>query len=147
MKKCRKCGRNIESKAEFCPFCGACFERHRKQHTSAFERMDIQNHKLLAALAYMGILVLIPLFAARESKYVRFHARQGLLLLIAEIIFSVCYCILSFIVLSVSWHLYFIVRIFGMVSYVFLVLAVIGISNAVSGRVTKLPVIGNILDA
>ena len=94
----------------------------------------------------MGILVLIPIFAAKESKFARYHARQGLILLTVEIIFSACYWMLSLIVLSISWRLYFIIKIAGMASYVFLVLAVIGISNAVSGRVRKLPVIGNILN-
>ena len=144
MRKCRKCGSNIENEARFCPSCGEYFGSNKKQGRASFERADIRNNKLMAAFAYMGILVLIPIFAAKESKFARFHARQGLLLLMAEIIFSVCYCTLSFIVLSVSWRLYSIVRIAGMVSYVFLVLAVIGISNAVSGRVKKLPVIGDI---
>lgn len=145
MKKCEKCGRNVENEARFCPVCGNYFENHRKQQRSQYERADIQNNKLMAALAYMGILVLIPLFGAKESRFARYHARQGLILLIAEIVFSVCYCILSFVVLSISWRMYFIVRIVGMLSYTFLILAVIGISNAVSGRVKKLPVIGDIL--
>lgn len=144
MKKCGKCGRNIENEEKFCPNCGAYFESHMRQGRASFDRADIRNNKLMAAFAYMGILVLIPIFAAKESKFARFHARQGLLLLIAEIIFSVCYCTLSFIALSVSWRLYSIIRIAGMASYVFLALAVIGISNAVSGRVKKLPVIGDI---
>ncbi len=145
MKKCEKCGRNVENEARFCPVCGMYFEDYRKQQRSQFERADIQNNKIMAALAYMGLLVLIPVFAAKESKFARYHARQGLILLIAEVIFSVCYCVFSFVVLSISWRLYFIVRIVGMLSYAFLVLAVIGISNAVSGRVKRLPVIGNLL--
>ncbi len=144
MKKCEKCGRNVENEARFCPVCGNYFEMHRKQQRSQFERADIQNNKIMAALAYMGILVLIPIFAAKESRFARYHARQGLVLLIAEIAFSVCYCILSFVVLSISWRLFFIVRIAGMLSYAFLVLSMIGISNAVSGRVKRLPVIGNL---
>lgn len=145
MKKCENCGRNIENEAKFCSTCGCDFESDRKQRRSSFDRADIQNNKLMAALAYMGILVLIPIFAAKESKFARYHARQGLILLIVEMIFSVCYWMLSLIVMSISWRLYFIVKISGMASYIFLVLAVIGISNAVSGRVRKLPVIGKIL--
>lgn len=145
MKKCENCGRNIENEAKFCSTCGSDFGSDRKQRRSSFDRTDIQNNKLMAALAYMGILVLIPIFAAKESKFARYHARQGLILLIVEMIFSVFYWMLSLIVLSTSWRLYFIVKIAGMVNYVFLVLAVIGVSNAVSGRVKKLPVIGNVL--
>ena len=144
MKKCENCGRNIENEVKFCSTCGSDFESDRKQRRSSFDRADIQNNKLMAAFAY--ILVLISIFAAKESKFARYHARQGLILLTVEIIFSACYWMLSLIVLSISWRLYFIIKIAGMASYVFLVLAVIGISNAVSGRVRKLPVIGNILN-
>ena len=50
--------------------------------TEEFEQEDIQNNKTMAILAYIGILVLIPIFAAKESKFARFHANQGLVLLI-----------------------------------------------------------------
>ena len=33
----------------------------------------------MAILAYFGILVLIPILAAKDSKFARFHANQGLL--------------------------------------------------------------------
>lgn len=45
--------------------------------TSQFDPRDIQNNKVMAILAYFGILVLIPIFAAKESKFARFHANQG----------------------------------------------------------------------
>ena len=35
---------------------------------------DVQNNKVFAILAYIGILVLVPIFAAKESKFARFHA-------------------------------------------------------------------------
>lgn len=36
--------------------------------------------RLLAAMSYVGILCLIPLIFDKKSEYVRFHARQGLVL-------------------------------------------------------------------
>ena len=69
MKKCENCGRNIENEVKFCSTCGSDFESDRKQRRSLFDRADIQNNKLMAAFAYMGILVLIPIFAAKESKF------------------------------------------------------------------------------
>lgn len=41
--------------------------------TSQFDPRDIQNNKVMAILAYFGILVLIPIFAAKESKFARFR--------------------------------------------------------------------------
>ena len=47
---------------------------------------DVQQNKGMAALSYLGILCLILLLAKRDSKFAQFHAKQGLVLLIAEVI-------------------------------------------------------------
>jgi len=112
--------------------------------TAQFDAADIQQSKVMCILAYFGPLVLIPIFAAKGSRFARYHSNQGLLLLIAEIIWSIVYSILSSIILAISWRLYSIVSIIGIVSIVFLVLAVIGILNVVNGRARALPVIGGI---
>ncbi len=93
-------------------------------------------------LAYLSILVLVPIFAAKESRFARFHANQGLILLlisagyeiITELIGSILMAIFS-IAVVVTW-------IFNLISLVFAVLAVIGIINAANGRAKELPVIG-----
>lgn len=110
--------------------------------TAEFDPQDIQNNKVMAILAYLGILVLIPLFAAKESKFARYHTNQGLVLCIAEIAYGITYGVLSSIILAISWRLYFITSIIGLVSLVFLVILVIGIMNAANGRAKELPIIG-----
>ena len=52
----------------------------------AFGAEDVKDHKLVAALSYLGILVLIPLFLARKSPFAQEHAKQGLILLIVHIV-------------------------------------------------------------
>lgn len=96
----------------------------------------------MAILAYLSILVLIPLFAAKESKFARFHTNQGLILAIAEIIFSIAYSIISSILYAISWRLGFIATIISICSIVFLILAIIGIVNAADGKAKELPIIG-----
>jgi len=49
---------------------------------------DIQANKRVAALAYVFVLCLIPLFFKRESKFAQFHAKQGLVLFAVELIAS-----------------------------------------------------------
>ena len=39
--------------------------------TNEFDPQDIQNNKAMAILAYLSWLVLIPLFAAKDSKFAR----------------------------------------------------------------------------
>ena len=48
--------------------------------TADYAQDDIEKNKVMAVLAYFGILVLIPIFAAKDSKFARFHANQGLVL-------------------------------------------------------------------
>ena len=43
------------------------------------EEGDVQTNKVFAILAYIGILVLIPIFAAPKSKFARFQAQSQIL--------------------------------------------------------------------
>ena len=54
--------------------------------TGDFGEEDIQTHRVFAVLSYLSILVLVPLFACRESGYVKFHVKQGLNLFAATIV-------------------------------------------------------------
>ncbi len=110
--------------------------------TAEFDQNDINTNKGMAILAYFGPLVLIPIFAAKQSKFARYHSNQGLLLLIAAIAWSIVYGILNTIILAISWRLYFISGIIGLLSLVFFVLFIIGILNASNGRAKELPIIG-----
>ncbi len=110
--------------------------------TAQFDPRDIEQHKGMSILAYFGPLVLIPILAAKDSPFARYHSNQGLLLCIACIIYGIAYSILSGVILAISWRLYFVVSIIGLIGFVFAVLAVIGILNAVNGRAKELPLIG-----
>ena len=109
-----------------------------KDTTSEFDSDDIQQNKVMAILAYLSWLVLIPLFAAKESKFARFHCNQGIVLAIAEIIVWVVFGVLSNIP-YVGW-IFSILN--GLVSLVCLILAVLGIINAANGKAKELPVVG-----
>ena len=56
-----------------------------EDYTAQFDPQDIASNKVMGVLAYIGILVLIPIFAAKNSPFARFHANQGLILFIAEL--------------------------------------------------------------
>ena len=111
--------------------------------TSEFDPQDIEKNKFMAILAYFGILVIIPILGAKDSKFARFHSNQGLLLCIVAILYSVGYSILSSVILSISWHLYWLVSLIGILSFALLIWFVIGIINAASGKAKELPLIGH----
>jgi uncharacterized membrane protein len=82
----------------------------------------------MAVLSYLGILVIIPLLSdAKHDQFVKFHAKQGLVLLIAWVLGS-----LFFWVPFLGWLLWVAIVVF----------MVMGIINAVNGQMKELPFIG-----
>lgn len=110
--------------------------------TDQFDPADIQQNKVMAVLSYIGILVLVPILGAKDSKFARYHANQGLLLLIASAAYNIALRIVNVILYAISWRLAFIGTILSAVSIAFFVLMIIGIVNAANGRAKELPVIG-----
>ena len=43
---------------------------------------DAEKNKIFGILAYLGILCLVPIFAAKDSPFAKYHANQGLVLLL-----------------------------------------------------------------
>lgn len=115
--------------------------------TDQYAKEDIEKNKAMGILCYLGILLLIPLFAAKDSKYVRFHLNQGLLLIIAAVIVSAAVGVVQGIAFALFFEslfaLYVLFRtITSLCTLPIFVLMVIGIINVVNGRTKELPVIG-----
>ena len=106
--------------------------------TAEFDGEDIEKNKVFAVFAYLSWLVLIPILVAKDSKFARFHANQGLVLAIAEI---VCLAVIGILrKLPIIGWVFGIVR--GLFSLVCLIFVVIGIVNAASGKAKDLPLVG-----
>ncbi len=164
MAFCKQCGSQLDDGVKFCQKCGAPTEENATQgqaqsqnksngfdailntpdKTAEFDAADINGNKVMAVLSYFGILVLIPILAAKNSKYARYHANQGLVLLIAEVVISVASAIVTsflggIVVLGTVLSL-----AFTLLDLATLALAVIGIVNAAQGKAKELPVIGGL---
>ncbi len=114
-----------------------------KDTTSEFDKEDIDNNKGMSILAYLSWLVLIPIFAAKKSRYAQFHANQGLILAIIDTAYWIINGVITGILMIVSPIASAIVcAITGLFGLVFLVLVILGIVNAASGKAKELPVIG-----
>lgn len=88
---------------------------------------DIEDNKILAAVGYVWILCLVPLFLKRNSRFAQFHAKQGLVLFIIEI---------------VGWLIFWIPLIGWLLFVVVIIFAVMGISSALQGRWWEMPILG-----
>lgn len=169
MKYCTKCGAELTDETKFCPSCGQATEAknenvnndakkeeyqkkiedavtdfvNTKDETDGFDPDDINKNKALSILSYIGFLFIIPLIAAPQSKFAKFHANQGLILFIAEAVIGVASSIVTtigyFIASFIGGLFSAVFSLVGIVSFIFMV---IGIINAVQGKAKELPIIG-----
>ena len=113
--------------------------------TAQFAPEDIQKNKVIAALSYLGILFFLPLVAAPESRFGKFHANQSLVLLLAGIAGAVAISIVSAILTLIWWRLAVIISVlysvFGLALTVF---AILGLVYALQGKAMELPLLNKI---
>lgn len=105
---------------------------------------DVEKNKVMGILAYLGILWLVPLLAAKDSPFAKYHCNQGLVLFLASIAGWIVNIILGMVLVFIpvlGWILMFLLH-FGLIIAI-LVLAVMGIINAANGVCKPLPLIGN----
>lgn len=112
---------------------------------------DIADNKVMGILSYIGFLWLIPLFAAQNSKFSKFHANQGLLLFICEAAYGIISIVLQAVIKIpvYVWGYYtgsytpgWLTAILSLLGLVFTAAAVLGIINAAQGKAKELPLIG-----
>lgn len=92
---------------------------------------DVQDGKGIAWLSYLGILLLIPLLTKKDNKFVKYHVKQGIVLLIAWIILSII-----LVIPILGW-------IVGILGDIFLlIMLIMGIVQSLGGNYWKMPVLG-----
>ena len=90
-----------------------------------------KEDKLFAAISYIGILCFIPLILKKKSNYVQFHAKQGTVLFIAEVV--AFFVNILPVICQILW---FIAAVF------FLVVSITGAKKAYEGKRWDLPILG-----
>ena len=94
------------------------------------DKKDIEENKFVAALSYVWILCLVPLFFKRQSKFAQFHAQQGLVLFIIEIF---------------GW-LIFPLPIIGQIIFIMVILySIIGAQKALAGKYWSMPFLNKLV--
>lgn len=142
MAFCKNCGTQMEDGIRFCPACGtsaddapAAVKPARETDTThTFDPQDIADNKWLSIFCYFGIMTMIfALIAKPDSKFIKYHANQGLDLMILGIA-SVVVCIIPIL----GWI------VAGVASVFSTVCSIIGIVNCCKGRAKELPLVGGI---
>ena len=97
------------------------------------------NRSVMLVLSYIGILALIPLLTEKNDREVQWHAKHGLVLLVAYLILTVGIFIASMII-----------GFFGLLQIPlwigYLVVIILGITNALNGKRFVIPGVSEFAD-
>ncbi len=159
---CQNCNSEVSDDARFCSNCGAQQPTTQNQqngyarpeqepvhrstenqyqnrpagdqpHAQAeyvFDYEDVEKNKVISALAYL--IFFLPLIAAPDSKFGRFHANQGLLLLILAIGGNIVLSLVPFLG-------FFLEAVYSILMFI---LFLTGLINTLNGKARELPLIG-----
>ena len=150
MAFCANCGNQVGDGVKFCPSCGTSMSGASVKAPAPVVELqadpnDAEQNKGMAIVAY--ILFFIPLLTGdyKKSPFVMFHTNQGAVLFITWIVVYIGGLILLAIFRGL--RLWLLLPVYSLVSVIFgialIVLLILGIINAVNGRMKPLPVIGN----
>lgn len=183
--KCPKCDKEVKTTDMFCSGCGANLKKKKSSKkkeskinqdeifnkigdnlekildtedtTKDYNKKDVEDNKGLALLAYLGPLALVPYFYNKDSKYVKYHATQGMNMLVIWIIYAIFAGVLSLIKVTKEctsvmgtiltctrvnpWWVNLIVDFCGLLLFA---IAVIGVFYALTGKAKKLPLVDKV---
>lgn len=104
-------------------------EEPKKEAINEEKRQEMpvaEDEKISAALSYVWILVLIPLLLKKNSKFAQFHAKQGLVL-----------CVIELLGMFIFWF-----PLFGqLLGLLTLLAAIYGFIKAYNGEWYKMPLV------
>ena len=98
---------------------------------SGFVISKKENRTLMGILAYMGPLVIVSYVMAKDDPFVKFHIKQGLVLLVIELI--------VWVLSPMFWSLFALIQLINLAVLIFII---IGVINVAQGREKELPFLG-----
>ena len=168
MAFCNQCGKNVENGSRFCSSCGAPIDRaaaqmaaNTRKHgqgsghksnrsyeqyiaysdtTAKYRAEDIEANRYVSILAYLHILVVVPLFAMKESPFAQYHARVGLNLLVLHLIAEVAGGVLHSLIGWIPVVGWIVGIVFGLLNAVLWGISIFGIVAAAKGKARELTV-------
>ena len=90
----------------------------------------------MGILAYLGLLVIVPYIVAKDDPFVKFHIKQGLVLLVIEVIMA---CLVTFLAPLLGVFSMFV----SLINLGVFVLAIVGIVHVARGEMKELPLVGS----
>ncbi len=124
---------NKEQKSHDIPELGEAAQNTDNDSDILAEDFQTEEGRMAAIMSYIPILCFVPLLNMKENKEARFHARQGVMLFLIELIAAI------FLIDGISNF------VFKAILIIAAALAVFGIYFALQGKNYKLPIIGDLV--
>jgi len=90
-----------------------------------------EKNTLMGILSYIGPLVIVSYLSAKDDPFVKFHIKQGLVLLVIEVA--------AWVIGMMVWPLMLLLNLVNIAAFV---LSIVGIINVVKGLEKELPLVG-----
>ena len=90
-----------------------------------------EKNILMGIWFYIGPLVIVPLLTAKDDPFVKYHIKQGLVLLVIEAAVWV-----------LSWFMWQLWPLYELVNLGTFILSIVGIINVSQGQEKELPLVG-----
>ena len=116
-------------------------EKDKKEKMASNQKHD----RFLAVLAYLFLLLFIPLLRKKKSKFLAYHVNQGLVLFVLELCVGIVMAVVLLVLKFAAPALFVTVNmIFAAVNLLFLFCHIIGIFHVVRFEMKKIPIFGEI---
>jgi uncharacterized membrane protein len=99
------------------------------------EPKEVQEGKFFAVISYISFLCIVTLVLKKENKFAVYHAKQGLVLFVFEVVA---------LILSIIPLLGWLLGVIGFV--VFSLVSVWGVLEALMGNTVKIPLVSDIAE-
>ena len=108
---------------------------------------EISNGRLIAAVSYLPGLCFIGLLGFPENRYTVFHARQGFVLFLVEIVVAIAFGIFDASLGRIPWVGLILGAILKFVVWIgLLIVTVYGVAKGASGELVRVPFLGEAAD-
>lgn len=101
----------------------------------AQKNRDIEEGKFFAAISYISFLCIVSLLLKKDNKFALYHAKQGLVLFVFEVV-----CFIVSIVPIIGW----LIGILGFL--IFAIFSLWGILQVLMGNCNRFPLISDFAD-
>jgi len=98
----------------------------------ALSPSEVQEGKFFAVISYISFLCIVSLVLKKDNRFSLYHAKQGLVLFVFEVL---CFV---FSVIPVFWLIRAVIFLF------FFMLSLLGILQSLQGRCGRIPVLSEI---